>query len=785
LITDSAGNRYGTTGAGGSYDGGAVFELSPNGSGGWTEKLLYSFKTFGGDGTSPSYGNLILDSHGNLYGTTTGGGGSANCGPYGCGTVFELSPGQGGSWTEAVLHNFGTGTDGYQPDAGLIFDSAGNLYGTTGSGGANGAGTVFEMSPRQGGGWTETVLYSFNPNGTDAYGPEAGLIFDAHGNLYGVTNQGGVNYEGAVFELSPRHGGGWTETVLYSFCNLSSCTDGSYPNAGGLIFDSSGNLYGTTGSGGAYGGGTVFELSLHSGSWTETVLHSFGQGTDGNDPGYGTLIMGPGSVIYGMTISGGLHGVGSVFELSPRRGGGWTEAIIHTFNDNGTDGWQPFAGLILDVDGNLYATTGAGGPVSDGTVIELSPRGGGRWKEAVLYSFNANVTDGQNPWLAGLVLDASGNLYGTTFNGGTYDNGTVFELKPNGNGSWTEESIYNFGNSTGTDASDPAAGLIFDGHGNLYGTTVLGGGVGLGTVFELSPRQGGGWSEKVLYSFCSQTGCADGHYSFGGLVFDAFGNLYGTTPYGGTYGYGTVFELSPNGSGGWTHTVLHSFNLDGTDGVYPWAGLTIDSAGNLYGTTEYGGSNYYGGAVFVLAPNGSGGWTEAIAWSFGNGNDGYQPVGSLIFDAAHNLYGTTLYGGANGGGTVYRLSPHNGGWAEGVVYNFCSQTNCTDGYSPYGSLTFFGSGVDLFGTTSGGGANGNGTVFELTPTQGGSYIETVLHSFNPSGGDGSFPEAGVIFDPSGNLYGVTYYGGGQYNAGTVFELESVSRRLDGASAVRR
>jgi len=784
LISDAAGNRYGTTYSGGTYNAGTVFELSPREGGGWTERVLYNFKTFGSDGIYPEAG-LVLDAQGNLYGTTTGGG--ANCAPNGCGTVFELSPNGSGGWTEQVLHSFNqNGADGSAPIAGLVLDAARNLYGTTQAGGSHNGGTVFEMSPRHGGGWTEQVLYSFDPNGTDAFDPTSSLTFDAHGNLYGVSQSGGASVFGAAYELSPRQGGGWTEAVLYSFCSQTNCADGSQPISGGLVLDAAGNLYGTTTSGGAYNAGTAFELSpAHGGGWTEAVLHSFGEGTDGNNPGWATLVLGPDDHLFGTTTNGGLYNRGTVFELSPKRGGGWTETILHSFANTGIDGWVPYAGLMLDEYGNLYGTTAGGGGGSVGVTFELSPRGGGRWKYAVLYSFNFNGTDGSNPEYGRLILDAEGNLYGTTVTGGTYDGGTAFELKPNANGSWTEEVLYNFG-GTSTAPIAPLASLIFDGHGNLYGTSAGGGTYGQGTVFELSPNGSGGWTEQALHSF--QNNGTDGYQPFASLVFDATGNLYGTTYVGGRYGLGTVFELSPNGSGGWTEQVLHSFDIDGLDGILPYAGLIIDSAGNLYGTTWLGGV-FNQGTVFELSPNGQGGWLDNILYSFctqGGCTDGSSPYGSLIFDAAHNLYGTTSEGGGNAGGTVFELTPQNGSWTESVIYNFCAQTNCADGAYPTSSLTFFGSSANLYGTTYSGGANSNGAVFELTPTQGGNWTETVLHSFNLSGGDGAYPYAGVSFDPSGNLYGMTYYGGGNYNAGTMFELENVSRRLlDVAPAIRR
>src|ERR1039458_10243465 len=385
----------------------------------------------------------------------------------------------------------------------------------------------------------EKVLYSFY-GGTDGNGPEAGLIFDAAGNLYGTTGAGGTANAGTAFELTPTAGGGWTETVLHSFTPYYG--DGTGPSAG-LIFDAAGNLYGTTRGGGTYGAGTVFELT-------------------------------------------------------PAGGGSWTEKVLYSFGAYGTDGVVPYAGLIFDAAGNLYGTTNAGGTYYQyGTVFELTPAGGGNWTETVLHNFVANGTDGYYPW-AGLAFDRFGNLYGTTQDGGTYVVGTVFELTPAGGGNWTETVLHNF-NNNGTDGIIPLAGLIFDAAGNLYGTTTEGGTPGGGTVFELTPAGGGSWTEKVLYNF-NYNG-TDGWGPQVGLVFDAAGNLYGTTPWGGTYTDGTVFELTPAGSGGWTETVLHNFNEFGNgDGYYPLAGLILDAAGNLYGTTSVGGTYYNYGTVFEL-----------------------------------------------------------------------------------------------------------------------------------------------------------------------------------------
>ena len=381
------------------------------------EKVLHSFGN-GTDGDFPEAG-LISDAAGNLYGTTIGGG------IHNSGTVFEAIPQEGGSWTEKVLHSFGNGTDGAIPYAGLILDAAGNLYGTTFEGGIHGYGTVFELSPREGGSWTEKVLHSFNSNGTDGFYPYAGLILDAAGNLYGTTIGGGIHDYGTVFELSPREDGGWTEKVLHSF--NSNDVVGAYPYAG-LILDAAGNLYGTTELGGIHKYGTAFELSpTGGGGWTETVLHSFGNGVDGGYPEAGLIFDAAGN-LYGTTVYGGIHNSGTVFELTPREGGGWTERVLHSFG-NGTDGYEPYACLIFDAAGNLYGTTELGGihGPDSGTAFELTPREGGGWTEKVLHSFNG--TDGALP-LAGLIFDAAGNLYATTSEGGIHNSGTVFEITP-------------------------------------------------------------------------------------------------------------------------------------------------------------------------------------------------------------------------------------------------------------------------------------------------------------------------------------------------------------------
>jgi uncharacterized repeat protein (TIGR03803 family) len=368
-----------------------------------------------------------------------------------------------------AIHSF-AGTDGSSPQGGLIFDAVGNLYGTTIAGGANQVGTVFEMAPLAGGSWAERVLYSFLYNGQDGYDPRGGVILDAAGNFYGTTVSGGAYGYGSVFELTPS-GRTWVEKLLYSF--VSNDKDGVQP-AAGLILDPAGNLYGTTCSGGAFGSGTVFELS-------------------------------------------------------PAKSGGWGERVLHSFSNNAKDGGCPSSGLVRDPAGNLYGTTYSGGQYSVGTVFQLY-KASGAWREHVLYSFNWHANGVDSP--VGLTMDTAGNLFISASNGGTYREGAICELSPSAGGSWTEKVILVFDGSNG---SYPDVSLILDAASNLFGTTSG----GVGNVFELAPAADGTWTQTVLYSFPSDSSEPSG------VILDAAGNLYGETMLNGAYNGGSVFEVTP------------------------------------------------------------------------------------------------------------------------------------------------------------------------------------------------------------------------------------------------
>jgi len=358
---------------------------------------------------------------------------------------------------------------------------------------------------------TEKVLHSFG-GAPDGSFPYAGLAPDAKGDMYGTTSQGGKNGFGAVYKITPSG----KETVLYSLGGPPN--DGSYP-WGTLIRDAKGNMYGTTSQGGAYGLGTVFKLAP---SGKKTVLHSF-SGGDGEIP-YAGLVADQKGIMYGTTYYGGAYQGGVVFKITSSG----KETVMHSFSGYTTgDGANPYATLILDGEGNVYGTTFYGGPSQYGVVFKVTPS----YEESVLYAFGG-TPDGANPQ-APVVFDEEGNLYGTTSTGGEYGDGAVFEFAASG----TESILYSFtGNG---DGANPAAGLISGKQGNLYGTTVNGGGGDYGTVFELlAPSYN---QENQLYSFSD----SDGAYPYAGLVFDQKGRLLGTTLAGGTGNLGTVFRLVP------------------------------------------------------------------------------------------------------------------------------------------------------------------------------------------------------------------------------------------------
>ncbi len=390
--------------------------------------------------------------------------------------------------TFSVIHHF-SGPDGAEPYAGLTINLAGNLYGTTITGGAIGAGTVFKLT-QSGSGWTLNTLYNF-AGGNDGASPTAKVIFGPYGTLYGTTSRGGSGDNGTVFSLRPQPRVcqtalcPWTETVLYRF--VGGREDGSEPSYGDLVFDQAGaSLYGTT--------------------------------------------------IFGGSGNCGDSTCGTVYKLTPS-GGGWIECLVYSFTGLGRDGANPYGGVVFDDAGHLYGTTGIAFEY-DGIVFQLTPSGC-RATETTLYGFDDGPNDGGFP-LAGLLSDASGNFYGTASDGGPGLGGTVFELVKNLHGGWDFKLLYGFTRYGQSQFQGPFGALIMDANGNLYGTTNKGGAHGLGSIFKLLPNADGTWAHQDLHDFDGSDGC----YPVGNVTLDASGNISGTASQCGQYGLGVVWKIT-------------------------------------------------------------------------------------------------------------------------------------------------------------------------------------------------------------------------------------------------
>jgi uncharacterized repeat protein (TIGR03803 family) len=515
-------------------------------------------------------------------------------------------------YQETVVHYFEAPPKGDGVLSAVMRDSSGNLYGTAPAGGIWNAGVVYKIDPSG----HQTVLHQFT-GGADGGVPSAGVVADSTGNLYGTTYSGGAYGYGTVYKLSS----GGQETVLYSF---TGGPDGSNPQAG-LVLGSAGDLYGTAPLGGLNGNGVVYSVDT---TGHETVLYSFTGGADGSGPQAALIFDGAGN-LYGTTELGGAYRHGVVYKLDTSG----HETILHAFT-GGADGGEPLSSLCPGPGGALYGTAPSSGPNGMGVVYRLDPTG-----ETVLYTFQGNA-DGSEP-SSGLVRDSAGNLYGTTAfggiaGGGGPQNGVVYKVDPSGG----ETVIYSF--TGGSDGRSPFSGVILDSLGNLYGTALAGGQNGPGgVVYTLNPAG----QQTVIYSF---PGSIAGTYPQAGLTRDPAGNFYGAARNGGASGNGgLVYKLDTSGR----ETVLHNFAC-GADGCAPTSAVTLDSSGNLYGTTASGGPAD-GGVVYKFSAAGE----ETVLHGFTGGSDGFEPTASVILDAAGNIYGTTSSGGTYNKGTIFELSP--------------------------------------------------------------------------------------------------------------------------------
>lgn len=659
----------------------------------------------GTDGAGPVAG-LIQATDGSFYGTTGAGGINGCVG--GCGTVFKMDS----SGNLTTLYSFTGGADGGYPYAGVIQASDGNFYGTAyGLGTGSNFGTVFRMDSSG----KLTTIYRFT-GGTDGQGPVASLIQAADGNFYGTTDWG-ANGWGTIFRVDFAG----NLTTLHSF----HIGDGVNPLTS-LVQATDGNFYGTTSQFSDGDAGTIFKMDA---SGNVTTLYTFTGGADGQSPN--TLLQSSDGDFYGTTPGAGSAGFGTVFKMSSV--GKLT--TLYSFT-GGRDGSYPQAALVQATDGTFFGTTEFGGEgTGEGTVFRVDSLGN-------LTTFGFGGGDGAFPG-ASLVQGTDGNFYGTTTTGGGAGNsGTVFKLDSSGN----LTTLHRF---DGADGAFPNGSLIQATDGNFYGTTASGGASGYdGTVFRMD-------SSGNLTTLASFTGGLDGSDPQAGLIQATDGSFYGTTRFGGgATGDGTIFRMDSSG----TLTTLHGFA--GTDGAYPNASLIQGGDGNFYGTTSVGGANGYG-TVFKTDAAGN----VTTLYSFADGLDGASPQAGLIQAADGNFYGTTSgEDGSDAGGqsTVFKTD------SLGNLTTLYRFTGGSDGYSPVAGLIQARDG-NFYGTTAGGGANNNGTVFRIDSSGG----LTTLHSFM-SLSDGRYPAASLLQASDGHFYGTTSDGGSR-GGGAVFEIDAPSR----------
>ncbi len=645
LTLGNDGNFYGTTEQGGSGNWGTVFKVTTNGT-------LTTLATFNNANGAHPRANLALGNDGNFYGTTYEGGSS------GYGTVFKVTT--NGTLTRLVSFNNANGANSV---AALTLGNDGNFYGTTATGGSGGNGTVFKVTTN----CTLTTLVLFN----DANGaiPLAGLTVDSDGNFYGTTVRGGSGSYGTVFKVTTNG----ALTTLFSFGFSTTGYD-----ANGLTLGNDGNFYGTTKSGGSLGNGTVFRITTNG---TLTTLVSFAV-TNGQYP-VAALTLGSDGNFYGTAPSGGSFAAGTVFKMTTD--GTLTTLVSFLLAANGAN---PQAALAIGHDGNFYGTTSQGGSGTNynggigdfGTIFKMTTNG----TLTTLVSLEFDP-DGANPQ-AGMTLGNDGNLYGTTYQGGSGGYGTVFRVMTNG----TIPTLASFNSANG---ANPQANLTLGNDGNFYGTTYKGGSSDYGTVFRMTTN--GALTTLVSFGITGATnGLIPPIYPMAGLTLGSDGNFYGTTVQGGR-GFGTVFKMTING----TLTTLAAFNS--TNGAYPQAGLTLGNDGNFYGTTSQGGSSGPG-TVFKVTTNGN--LTRLVSFNYNNGAD---PRAGLTLGSDGNFYGTTSAGGSSGYGTVFQMTTSGG---FGTLVSF----NKANGANPMAALTL-GSDGKFYGTTSAGGSDGLGTVFRLNP----------------------------------------------------------------------
>ncbi|OYW76315.1 MAG: hypothetical protein B7Z37_09475 [Verrucomicrobia bacterium 12-59-8] len=698
------GTFYGTMSAGGTYGSGTVVRMS---QGGTLSTLANFYNNTNGtlSGSSPQC-SLIQSADGNFYGTTNSGGANG----YGC--VFKMTP--AGQTTVLTSFNYYTSPMGATPSCGLTLGTDGNFYGVTQNGGSSGVGTVFKVTTS--GSLSTLVSFTGSSGANLGSSPRAGLILASDGNFYGTTATGGAGGFGTVFKITPAG----VLTTLVQFTGTAGTYPGSTPLAA-LVQGADGDLYGTTSLGGVNNLGTVFKVTTAA---TFTSLASF-TGSSGSVMGStpkGALIQLADGNFYGTTTLGGLNNLGTVFQITST--GGLSTLVNFTGSTGSALGSTPQGALVTGNDGAMYGTTNAGGLNNVGTVYKVSA--GGQFFTLV------NCTAAPN--FGRLTQGADGALYGATLGGGgAIGYGTLFAAPLGG----VPSTINTLVPASGTTALNARAGLLLGPDGNYYGTTSAGGVVNSGSVFQLTPAG----IYTTLVSFTGTSGTNPGSSPQAALIFGSDGNYYGTTSAGGSSSSGTIFKLTPAG----VQTVV--INFTGTSGANlgssPQGPLTQGTDGNYYGSTTTGGTGGGFGTIFKITPAGV--LTTLVNFTGTAGAaPGSAPLGVLSQGLDGSFYGSTSSGGLNGFGTVFKVTP------DGVfssLANFTGTTGALPGATPSGGLF---AGVDgcFYGVTSGGGDYGFGTLFRLAPD---GSINT-LYSFSGRS-EGLAPNYGLFLASDGSFYG--------------------------------
>lgn len=688
----------------GGIDGGVIFKTNGNGN---NQQVQYTFPVEN-SGKRPIYTHLCQASNGKLYGMTSAGGAND------LGVIFEYDPATS-TYTKKLDFY---GTTAKLPYGSLMMASNGKLYGMTSAGGAFGYGVIFEYDPVSS---AFAIKYSFTAiiNGVK---PQGTLIQGPNGKFYGMTNEGGVNDKGVLFEFDLS-----TSTYIKKI-DFDWATTGCFPS-GSLVQTSNGKMYGMTYNGGSIGYGVLFEYDPTTSTFTKKV--DFNGSADGGNP-YGTLMLASNGKLYGMLTTGGLNNSGVLFEYNPT-----TSIFTKKFDfASAIDGIMPFGSLIQAGNGKIYGMTSAGGTLNLGILFEYDLTTSTCVKKV---DFNG-ATLGSTPY-GTLMKASSGNLYGMTGYGGTSGFGVLFEYNPT-----TSTYAKKIDFEKAPNGSKPITPLIQATNGKLYGTTYYGGTTAGGVLFEFSRET------STYTTILHFVGASNGSSPYGSLLQASNGKIYGTTNTGGANNGGVIFEFNPASS-----SYLKKFDFEViTSGRSPNGSLIQATNGKLYGMTERGGASDMG-SLFEYDPN-----TDVFIKkiNFTGTINGSYPKGSLVQASNGKIYGMTSEGGANNYGVLFEYDPITSTFTKKLDF-----AGITNGRNPYGSLTQASNGK-LYGMTYRGGTNSYGVLFEFDPT---TSTFTKKFDFNGSA-KGAYPYGSLTMASNGKMYGMTNGGGANW-MGVIFEYD--------------